>query len=735
MLKKLNQFEFFFKTISYLVVICGFISLWISGTFGVFSTLIFLFVIILSLFADESRWQISERTGTVLIFFIVPAFFIAWKYKIIGYGINESALAGLLARMILILAAVKLMQKKSDKDWIFLYLISFFEVLLAAGLSISPLYLISFVLYLSVSICAVITFEIRRSSRKVWNDLGSEQKAIKRVELKEFFPKSSLLRLPITSIALLLLMISLAIPMFFTLPRVGGAGFGNNGNGLSGFTGFSNSVQLGAIGQLKQNDAVVMRIRLDKANGGTFGNLHWRGVALDSFDNKTWSKTPDLLDEQHKKGDRDFFLIDFPANKSDLTVQTIYLEPIESSVLFGLWRPVAVQGNFQTLYEDSEGALSFPRQGFERATYKVYSDQSLPAPNELRNDNGNYSSLKDKRYLEIPDNLDKRIAELTRQLTLNFTNRYDKAKAVEGYLQNNFGYTLDLKPTGEQPLADFLFNVREGHCEYFATAMAVMLRTQGIATRIVNGFQEGEYNETADVYVVRQKNAHSWVEVYFPEENAWVPFDPTPFVGQNDGTTALGILGRFDSYAEALEMFWIQYFVSFDNQEQRSLFRSFKASFSDYQAKTSVWLNDFQKRFADWWKEARGDEGFQASAKAIGFGIAYLITGILGIVFLVWLYRKIIKLKFWQNLSAWLKSKNETTIVEFYERMQRILTTKGFTRAPNQTPLEFAFALQMPEAVSITEKYNRVRFGEKSLSKDETQEIENWLKNLEAKDK
>jgi hypothetical protein len=81
-------------------------------------------------------------------------------------------------------------------------------------------------------------------------------------------------------------------------------------------------------------------------------------------------------------------------------------------------------------------------------------------------------------------------------------------------------------------------------------------------------------------------------------------------------------------------------------------------------------------------------------------------------------------------MHSWLKFRNETTIVEFYERMQKVLASKGFTRAAYQTPLEFAFALNMPEAVSITEKYHRVRFGEKRLSKNEVKEIEDWLQTL-----
>ena len=101
-----------------------------------------------------------------------------------------------------------------------------------------------------------------------------------------------------------------------------------------------------------------------------------------------------------------------------------------------------------------------------------------------------------------------------------------------------------MKASGDEPLADFLFNIREGHCEYFSTAMAIMLRTQGIATRIVNGFQQGDFNETAGVYVVKQRDAHSWVEVYFPETDSWVTFDPTPSERQFSSTASTTLAGK-----------------------------------------------------------------------------------------------------------------------------------------------------------------------------------------------
>ncbi|HEY0461187.1 MAG TPA: DUF4129 domain-containing transglutaminase family protein, partial [Pyrinomonadaceae bacterium] len=261
------------------------------------------------------------------------------------------------------------------------------------------------------------------------------------------------------------------------------------------------------------------------------------------------------------------------------------------------------------------------------------------------------------------------------------------------------------------------------------------LRTQGIAARIVNGFQHGEFNETADMFVVKQKDAHSWVEAYFPKEKAWITFDPTPFAGQNLSGNSTGIFGFVGKYLDALEALWIQYFVSFDNQEQRSLFRSMKSGFTDFQMKATEWLNEYQYKIQDWWTDVRGDKGVQASARAIAYGAAYLIAFITGFLVLQWLYRRAKRLELWRKFIDWWQRKKQKSIVEFYERMEKVLANRGFERQSHQTPLEFAFALGMPEAVQITEKYNRVRFGEKNLSGEESREIENWLESLEKKDK
>src|SRR6202008_3744488 len=109
------------------------------------------------------------------------------------------------------------------------------------------------------------------------------------------------------------------------------------------------------------------------------------------------------------------------------------------------------------------------------------------------------------------------------------------------------------------PLEDFLFVQRRGHCEYFATALAILLRTQGIPTRVVNGFFGGEWNEFGGYYAVRQGDAHAWVEGYFPEAG-WVMFDPTPTAPLSRG----GIFGFFDRLYDAARIRWFTYVIDYD---------------------------------------------------------------------------------------------------------------------------------------------------------------------------
>ncbi len=724
------NFEKFFRFVSYAAVFCGFFSLWVSGTFGILATGLFIAVFVGAWFIEGSKWQIGERAGTALIVLSLPVFFGAWYLQVIPPSAGETWEAGVLARMILCLTAVKLLQKKSDRDWIFLYLMAFFEVLLAAGLSISALYLGSFLMYLLVMVCAVIAFEIRKTARAVEHQIAGTTFR-KKDEISESNMVMRLRRVPSTAIALIFFIIALGLPLFFMLPRVGGAGFGGDQSGLSTSSGFSDVVRLGQIGRIQENDAVVMRVKLEGGAGSPNG-LYFRGVALDTFDNQSWSKSNAEPKIQFRKGDSGLIRLDAAGSRESLFIQTIYLEPLDTPVLFALPRVVGLQGNFSMLNKDAYGAIYHNRSS-ERISYKVFSDRSQPSADRLRADDEPYGRDV-QNYRALPPVYDKKIDALAKEVSAGANNRYDKARMIEAYLQSNFGYTLEQKASGNQPLSDFLFNIREGHCEYFATAMAIMLRTQGVATRIVNGFHGGEYNDTADVTLVRQRNAHSWVEVYFPGEDAWVSFDPTPFAGQMAESPLTGIAATFSKYVEALETIWIQYFVAFDNQEQRSLAASVRNSFNDYQSKISAYLGVTRDVVSEWLAEVRGDKGMRASLIAVAYAIGYLAAAVIGVLLLLWVFRRVKLFKIWRLLWDRLSNKRHTSIVEFYDRMLLILAYRGLTRQPFQTPLEFANETGIPEALEITGKYNSVRFGDKNLSRDEADEIEIWLRNLQSSD-
>ncbi|MDT7603171.1 MAG: protein-glutamine gamma-glutamyltransferase, partial [Acidobacteriota bacterium] len=267
------------------------------------------------------------------------------------------------------------------------------------------------------------------------------------------------------------------------------------------------------------------------------------------------------------------------------------------------------------------------------------------------------------------------------------------------------------------------------HCEYFATSMAVMLRSVGIAARVVNGFQMGEYNDAADVFTVRQSDAHSWVEVYFPQVDAWVSFDPTPATGRPGHAQQTGLRGQLEKYAEALEMFWIQWVVDYDRQDQQQLASSLRNSFTDYRRSGSRLIDSLTSKLAAFWSQAVTLGSAKRRATLVEPTLFVLLGSAVALVCFLVARRRGFSLR--RKIKEWRGVGAGGSAVLFYERMMRALEARGLRRAPHQTPLEFAGALQMPEALLVTRAYNRVRFGARELSQAEVARVEGWLLRIE----
>jgi len=726
------NFGTYFRFTSYATIATAAMALFAAGGVGVWLALVFAIIMVAAWKLEGTRWQLSDRIALIVILASLPLFYFDWR--VMGLYLDARFLEGatrsrgtaevtVLAHLILFLSAVKLLQRKADRDWFFLYLISFFEVLLAAGLTASPAFLATLILYLLCALATVVAFEIQKARRNftatqtrllVPPDSVLFRKLPMRLWRRRYLETR---RLPIVSVSLLLLIVVLALPFFLIAPRTASSALRRGGVGLSGFIGFSDNVTLGEIGHLKSNDEIFMHVRVENANQAPAAGLRWRGVALDEFTGRGWKKSAVAERAEKKESERGFFQVGTTENIQRLTAQTVFLEPVDTPVLFGAPRIVAIQGRLPFIRLDSEGAIQTRSHEQERVVYKVYSDMIEPGPTVLRLDPLNYF-VASARYLELRDNLDPRIAGLTQGIIARAgaQDGYDKARAIESYLRDNYGYSLDLKAGGTDPLADFLFRVRAGHCEYFSTAMAVMLRTQGIASRVVNGFLPGEYNQAAGAYTVRESDAHSWVEVYFPQTNSWVTFDPTPSAGRTPHVRT-GLAAQLSKYSEALELMWFQYVVGYDKQEQHSLATSLRKELFDLRRSSTA--------------------GFAWARGALPSAIKPILISVIalgGLIVIVFLSQRIRHFGWRRGLNVWRTAAElESSRVDFYERLLALLEKRGIKRESYQTPLEFASLVGMNEACAITNTYNRVRYGEEKLSASERKQIEELLSALERR--
>jgi hypothetical protein len=273
--------------------------------------------------------------------------------------------------------------------------------------------------------------------------------------------------------------------------------------------------------------------------------------------------------------------------------------------------------------------------------------------------------------------------------------------------------------------------------------MVVMLRSLDIPARIVNGFQMGEYNDVNDLYVVRESDAHSWVEVYFPQSASWVEFDPTPAAGIND-YNAGGLFSWFRKYMDALEVFWIDYIVTLDSEEQASI----AAALQRWMISIKDTVKAYYEGAEDWVKGAVDTLlGSPKWSLESGVRLLLLVVGLIVVVGLAYAaasYKKRGRAPrtgygpWWHRLfvlPTWRRRRlrngdHRESAVLFYEQMLAIAKRAGLVKKPHETPVEFAAAAGFNEVREITLLYNRVRFGGAPLDESEGQRISSLLAQL-----
>ncbi|WP_458186897.1 transglutaminase TgpA family protein [Haladaptatus sp. NG-WS-4] len=285
----------------------------------------------------------------------------------------------------------------------------------------------------------------------------------------------------------------------------GGGGTGGGGGLLS------NSQNVAIQGSIELSPKVQYTVTANHAS-------YWRVAAYDRYTGTNWVRTD---------GSQPYSRQSPPPGESYEIRQTFTVEATSVTAMPAAWKPIRVVGNAKDgLRIGSDGSLSPRRALTNGETYSVVSRVPTKRASQLRNAGTDYPSAVERRYTTLPASTSERLREKTDEITAEADNPYESAVAIERWLETNKGYSLNVdKPKGDVA-NNFVFEMEEGYCVYYATSMVAMLRSQGIPARFVTGYTSGQ-RVAEDRWVVRGLDSHAWVEVYFPD-TGWVRFDPTP---------------------------------------------------------------------------------------------------------------------------------------------------------------------------------------------------------------
>jgi protein-glutamine gamma-glutamyltransferase len=658
--------------------------------------------------------ELSHRTATwmvlgYLLFF--PLDLLVLSRAFVSSSNNTALYAALLSAVhfLLFVTIARLFSAASDRDSLFLAMLSFAGLLAASILTVDTSFLGLFFIFLLFGIATFTAMEIRRGARgaiapPLDAQAGQERRLTRAL-----------------SWAVLCLALGSMLfggVLFFTLPRFSAGYMGRAGLQPSLMTGFSDDIELGQIGEIKKDSTVVMRVKTGKPVG--YPMLRWRGIALTNFDGKRWT-SPQRRRVVAGPDPDGWILIEPAALRSASPAPLglkyeILLQPVASDAIFAPANAVTVRGNFggetvnpltpphSYILRDATDSLFNPFRNYAQLRYFGYSELPVNNPTALRAAPTVYPENISDHYLQLPP-LDARIPALAQTITQRARTPYDKAAAIESYLRTRFSYTLNLsgKP-GADPLAHFLFETRAGHCEYFASSMTIMLRTLGIPSREVNGFLPGEYNELAGDYIVRASDAHSWVEAYFPGIG-WVTFDPTPADAQQ-----FGLLSRLGKYIDWMQLSWNEWVINYDFIHQVQMAQIVQHGSRSWTEQARSWFNQ---------KQRAGKTRIKAGLNRFG-GYSLGVTIALFLLLVALRYQlfgqAFSRLKlYWQLHAPESQSANPQLASRLYTELLRVLERSGFSRRESQTPLEFAAAFGepalSPAVREFTQVYADARFG------------------------
>jgi transglutaminase-like putative cysteine protease len=701
-----------------------------------------------------------------------------------------------IAHLLVYLQIVLLYQEKNARVYWQLVMMSLLQVVVAAVLSLSLLFGVLLVLYLILALGTLAVFFLCRETRRypVSALVGTPPEASEWAvgghsgEPQRFYAldasrgalRVSQWGLVSTTCKMVCATLVVTVVVFFAIPRYGGTPWRGNAANARHVVGFSQQVTLGDLGMVATDPGLVMRVQFVDAESDQpielKDELLLRGSVVTTYssDDRQWS-----LGNWHFP--RDSRQLPPAPLDQPITQQIITLEPLSEPVVFCVYPPyrlgpspagIRFDWNRQQLVRSEEQSES--QMNIKIATTSIRDEMQLNlVPTTINLDHAPLDTLlrmpvvyRHRKQVDPFTGLAEVARRALAEAGVEARDRIRAAQALEAYLKRPGLFTYSLgntgpTPAGVDPIEDFVTRRRRGHCEYFASALALMLRSQGIPSRIVIGFRGGDWNSIGRFYQVRQLHAHTWVEAYLERKDlgsfasrndlqsatgAWLRLDPTPTRNSAGMSQVTGLLAGFGELTGYAELLWSNYVLGLNQQKQNDsiynpVARTLTATLRGvFDANTRRQLippiaSRIRVGLRTW---LRGD-WFSWRGGLVAMAICLIAAGLLHLLRILYRYLR--------SLTARLRRRRAGQALRetrFYGRLEQLLKRHGIVRGPGETQHEFAMAVGGHLAESpathlaahlpgdIADAFYRVRFGHVPLDREQVENVERALLELES---
>lgn len=521
-------------------------------------------------------FQVLTQTVAFAYFILLPVTF--FNLRLIDWVIA----------LVMFIQVYALLRFKRAIEYGYLYLMAFFLLLAACTMEPEPTVGLVMLLFLISAIWAFIMLQMYVETSRTAGRIEPEILPLEEKRRTILVPGSRQYDWGLLALtgAISLTAIVLTAGFFVFTPRIEAGFLGTNPGQSTYRSGLSQEVDLARGGTIVGDSTPVMRVAFpDQPDGRYNGPMYWRATTLAGYTGSGWIRTSliqnDTLDGTYRTPDLDYrrrggtdVVRRRQMRPGPEVRQEIYMDGMPETGLpaLSIVREVRVSGGSKAplLRWDEYGdfTVRLAREQSGGLNYTAFSETYQPTPNELRTAPADYRTVLehfDYGLLTHSSDLLPETVQLARRLTRDEPTVFDKAMAIQRYLSGGqFTYTLEVPPLARRNTIDhFIHTVKTGHCELYASAMALMLRSVGVPTRVVSGYRGGDWNEQDESYLITNEMAHLWVEVYFPVFG-WVTFDPSPAADEQERTVAQTIASYISHYVLTSKMLWYREVVGFE---------------------------------------------------------------------------------------------------------------------------------------------------------------------------